>query len=197
MGEFDWAVVTSPSAVRCLFDMLPQSHLDLRRMPRIMSCGPGTSREFRARSIHPDAEPESNFGGEGLMQIAGGAMQPGMRVLRLRSDKAGPVLADALAEQGMDVTDCVLYDNVRVACDARPEFDAIYFASSSAVESFVEQWGVEAARDAVTCAIGQPTRKTMQRAGVHVSTMGVEATTEGAIQALAGYYVNRDMEDMA
>jgi hypothetical protein len=35
----------------------------------------------------------------------------------------------------------------------------------------------------------------MQEAGIHVDTMGVEATTEGAIHALAGYYVNLDLED--
>jgi uroporphyrinogen-III synthase len=96
----------------------------------------------------------------------------------------------------MDVSDCVLYDNLKVVCPEKPEFDAIYFASSSAVESFVDQWGAEAAADAVTCAIGRPTRKTMDDAGVHVNTMGVQATTEGAIWALAGYHVNRDLEDM-
>jgi uroporphyrinogen-III synthase len=85
---------------------------------------------------------------------------------------------------------------VRLTCDEKPRFDAIYFASSSAVESFVAQWGAEAAREAVTCAIGRPTRKTMEEAGIHVDTMGVEATTEGALHALAGFYVNRDLEDL-
>ena len=64
------------------------------------------------------------------------------------------------------------------------------------VESFVDQWGAEAATDAFTCAIGQPTCKTMDDAGIHVNIVGVQATTEGAIWALAGYYVNRDLEEM-
>ena len=54
-------------------------------------------------------------------------------MLRLRSDKAGPALADALREEGAIVDDCVLYHNQPIMYEAAPSFDTVFFASASAV----------------------------------------------------------------
>lgn len=196
--SFDWLVITSPSAVRCLLGMISECAVDLRRLPKIISCGPGTSREFIQRGIHPEAQPERDFGAASLLEATDGLLQPGTKVLRLRSDRAGSQLAEALRERGIDVTDCVLYDNAGVAADEPepPDCEAIFFASSSAVEVFARNWGAEAASGVVTCAIGDATASALGEAGIVVGAIGPEATAASAIEALAGYLVSRDLEEL-
>ena len=189
--DFDWLVVTSPSAVRCLFDELRGQQVDVRTLPRILACGPGTMRELHAVGIVPDAMPESAFGAEGLLTVAKDVIQPGERVMRVRSDVAGPALADALRAHGTVVEDVCLYRNEALQQDALPPFDTVFFASSSAVAAFVDAWGVDALADRSILAIGKPTAKALATAGLSNVLVGPEATVESAIACLAADCVNR------
>ena len=56
----------------------------------------------------------------------------------------------------------VLYDNVFCAPDAKlPPFDGVFFASASAVESFLAQYGASKLRGKELYVMGQPTRSAL------------------------------------
>jgi uroporphyrinogen III methyltransferase/synthase len=191
LPDFDWLVVTSPSAVRCLLDDLRGEQVDVRRLPRILACGPGTMRELHAVGIMPDAMPESAFGAEGLLTVAREFIRPGERVMRVRSNVAGPALAEALRAHGAVVEDVCLYRNEALQQDALPPFDTIFFASSSAVTAFVDTWGIDVLADRTVLAIGKPTAKALATAGLSNILVGPEATVTSAIACLAADCVNR------
>ncbi|HSR88077.1 MAG TPA: uroporphyrinogen-III synthase, partial [Pontiella sp.] len=166
-----------------------------RTIPKIMVCGRGTAAEFEEYGILVDAQPETAFSAESLIALAGEITKPGERILRVRSDKAGPDLALALREKGVEVEDTVIYDNVRVDYEELPECDVVFFASASAVESLIGQWGVEALSAKITLVIGKPTAEALNRFGMKPSVVAREATVPGAIQSLAEHLVSQAMAE--
>jgi len=189
-ADFDWLVVTSPSAVRCLLGALRGSRTDIRRCPRILACGPGTLRELRTAGIEPHAVPDSAFGADGLCSVAAGCIQAGDRVLRVRSDVAGPGLAESLRAHGAIVDDVCIYRNEPVRCEQLPRFDIAFFASSSAVRAFVAAWGVDALAGKTVLAIGKPTANALHDVDVRDVYVSPEATVEDAIAYIAAVCVN-------
>ena len=190
IAAYDWVVLTSPSAVRCFADLLRYAGTDLRSLPKLVTCGGGTSGELLAMGLRADIEPATDFGADGLMKAVDGLVKPGLRILRLRSDKAEKVMADALRHKGAIVDDCVLYRNEAIEYRDKPDFDTVFFASASAVEVFERQWGVERLKKRTVAAIGRPTVTALQKLGVLVDLIGPEATVESCLMALAAKYVN-------
>ncbi|MBI2437521.1 MAG: uroporphyrinogen-III C-methyltransferase, partial [Lentisphaerae bacterium] len=196
IGQYDWVVLTSPAAVRCFNEIMEQLGTDARAIPKLMAGGPGTSGEMRKFRLMPEAEPPENFGAGGLRQTAGDLIKRGDKVLRLRSDKAGGELAEALSRMGGVVDDCILYRNEAVTYDALPEFDAAFFASGSAVEAFDELWGKEALKGKTILAIGQPTVAVLKAHGLSADVIGPEPTVEASLATLAGRYVRQALGDL-
>jgi uroporphyrinogen III methyltransferase/synthase len=182
---YDWVAVTSPSAVRIFGALLLEAGVDLRRVPRLLSCGPGTDRELRALGFAPDVTAASEFGAAGLTVAAAPVLKAGSRVLRLRSDKAGPALAGQFRGQGAAVDDVVLYENVPVRWERQPEFDAAFFASASAVEAFDGLWGAASLAGKTVAALGEPTVAALRALRVAADVTGAEATVESCLYALA------------
>ncbi|MDP2991106.1 MAG: uroporphyrinogen-III C-methyltransferase, partial [Kiritimatiellota bacterium] len=149
IDTYDWVVMTSPSAVRCFGDLLRSAQTDLRSIPQLVTCGVGTSKELRAIGLRADIEPASDFGADSLVRNVEPLMKPGLRILRLRSDKAGAALAEALRQRGAMVDDCILYHNEPIEYDNKPDFDVVFFASASAVEVFDKQWGIDGLADKI------------------------------------------------
>ncbi|OGV60261.1 MAG: hydroxymethylbilane synthase [Lentisphaerae bacterium RIFOXYC12_FULL_60_16] len=194
LSRFDWVVLTSPSAARCFLKAIDAAGADLRRVPRLMACGPGTAAVLQSARMTPDLVPETDFSSQGLLQAARGVLLPRQRVLRLRSSKAGPGMAEDLATFGVAVTDCVLYENEPVPYDACPACDIVFFASASAVEYFVAQGFEKSLKGTVVLAIGGPTARALENAGVKVDVRGEPATVAGAITSLARYTVAKEFE---
>ena len=133
------------------------------------TCGAGTDAELRRYGVASDLMPESDFSANGLIKAIKGFKGEkgfngfkgfkGLKVLRLRSAKAGSAVADALRAVGALVDDFILYDNVAIAhADPLPPFDAVHFASASAVEAFVAAYGVSPLRGKDIFVMGEPTR---------------------------------------
>ena len=153
---YDGIVLTSPSAVRIFFESCP---CDRRQLPEFFTCGAGTDEELRKYGVWSDVMPKSDFSAAGLIEEIRGMDLRGRRILRLRSAKAGPAVARALKRAGARVDDVVLYDNESCAPDgALPLFDAVFFASASAVESFLARYGAAALRGKGVFVMGEPTR---------------------------------------
>jgi uroporphyrinogen III methyltransferase/synthase len=190
LEAYDWIALTSPSAVRCFHELMLKEKFDLRRLPKIMSVGSGSARALEKVGLGCDLMPESDFSGKGLLEAAAPVVK-GKKILRLRSQKAGPELPDGLRAAGAEVTDCVLYENQFVKYAEMPEFDAVYFASASAVESFIEQWGADALKNKTVLAIGGPTQAALKFAGLNATVVGEMSTVEKSLYALAVYEINR------
>jgi uroporphyrinogen III methyltransferase/synthase len=189
-AAFDWLVVTSPSSVRAFMDIVAQQKMDYRSIPKIMVCGRGTANAFLEYGIRVDAQPEHSFSAEALKVLAKETVPSGASVLRVRSDKAGPDLADALRTTGARVEEAIIYDNVRVEHAALPDFDAVFFASASGVESFIAQWGPDSLSHKITVVIGKPTEAALEQHRLKADLVAKEATIPGAIQTLAEHLVS-------
>ncbi len=188
-ASFDWLAITSPSSVRAFMEIVRYQKIDFRRIPRIMVCGRGTAAEFAEYGICVDAQPEAGFSADSLIALASEVIKPGEKILRVRSDKAGPDLAIALRENGAEVEDSVIYDNVRVEYEELPPFDAVFFASASGVESLVGQWGVDALAGKSIVVIGKPTADALELLGLQPDVIAREATVPRAIESLAEHLV--------
>ncbi|QHI68600.1 uroporphyrinogen-III synthase [Tichowtungia aerotolerans] len=188
--KYDWIALTSPSAVRCFHEWLLKQKFDLRRLPKIMSVGSGTARALEKIGLGCDLIPESDFSGKGLLEAAAPIVN-GQNILRLRSQKAGTTLAEGLRAAGADVDDVVLYENRVVTHNRCPEFDAVFFASASAVESFVFQWGADALAKKTILAIGGPTRAALTAVGCKADVVGEMATVEKCLFDLACWLTDR------
>lgn len=189
IATYDWAVLTSPSAVHFFMDLVRGSGTDLRRLPKIMACGPGSAAAFASHGIAPELTPPMDYSAEGLAALLREMDFSGERVLRLRSEKAGSLLADVLREKGADVDDVRLYTNDPVAYEKLPEFDAVFFASASAVEAFAAQFGKAGLLGKSVVVIGKPTWTALRAAGREADVLATEATVDGAIEALARHWV--------
>ena len=156
--RYDAIVLTSPSSVRMFFEAWKG---DRRRLPKLWTCGAGTDAELRRFGVDSDIMPESDFSAKGLLGRLKeeGSKIRGLRVLRLRSAKAGRAVAAALRRMGAIVDDEILYDNVPVRRDGMPppQFDAVFFASASAVDAFLGQYGAKALAGKGIYVIGEPT----------------------------------------
>ncbi len=188
IDKFDWIALTSPAAVRCFQSLLRQERIDLRRVPRIMATGRGSARALEEIGLACDLYPESDPSADGLLAVAAPIMR-GKRVLRLRSEKAGTALADGLRGLQAEVTDVVLYANRFVHYADCPPFDAVFFASASAVEVFVSQWGTEALAGKTILTMGRPTAHALAAHGLAADVTGTDATVEGVIGSLARYFI--------
>ena len=161
VADYDAVVLTSPSAVRIFF---ANCTCDLRRLGAFYTCGAGTDAELRRHGIASDVMPTADFSAAGLVAEIKKLDLHGKRVLRLRSAKAGTDVARALRRAGAKVDDVVLYANEACAPEgALPPFDDVFFASASAVESFLARYGAGALRGKGVFVMGGPTRAALPK----------------------------------
>jgi uroporphyrinogen III methyltransferase / synthase len=192
----DWLILSSPSSVRCFIDIINHQRIDYRTIPHIMVCGRGTAAELERSGLRADAQPPSDFSAAALIELAKSVLLPGDRVLRLRSEKAGTELADALRAQQLEVKEAIIYDNEPLLYEEIPSFDALFFASASAVESFVLQQGKETLLNKELLVIGQPTADALISIGLTPTVTARESTVLGALDALAQYAVLRTLKNL-
>ena len=190
-GSYDWLVLTSPSAVHCFMTLLRKQDVDLRTLPKLMACGPGSAAAFGSYGVRPDLTPPMDYSAEGLTALLRELDFTGQRVLRLRSEKAGSLLADVLRQKGAAVDDVQLYANEPVTYPALPKFDAVFFASASAVDAFLSQSPPEALTGKAVVTIGKPTSAALAASGREPDVIAAEATVDGAIEALARHWALR------
>jgi uroporphyrinogen-III synthase len=196
MREFQWLVVTSPSSATMLMKLLPDAHLDARALPRILVAGPGTAEAFKRCDVVPDVTPSRDFGAEGLVEAAKQTIPTGAALLRVRSQLAGTELAEALTHAGFRVRDCVLYTNEALRPDRVPVFDAVFFASASAVEAFLAIRPPESLAGKAVVALGRPTLAALERSGIRAVRASPDATAAAAIETLAVTMVQEEMEKL-
>ncbi|MDP2991085.1 MAG: uroporphyrinogen-III synthase, partial [Kiritimatiellota bacterium] len=192
--QYDWVVLTSPSAAMFFARMIEDAGVDWRALPEFIVAGPGTDDVLRKHHIRVNVKPVRPFGNEGLLAAVRQHVRNGVSVLRCRSDQADDSISAALRESGAQVTDCVLYRNIPIRYHQRPGFDAAVFVSGSAVRAFVANWGAAALTEALPVAIGRPTAMALESCGCKSFLVAPDATAESMVRTLAAHCVEQDLE---
>jgi uroporphyrinogen III methyltransferase/synthase len=183
--QFDWLILTSPSAVHSMVSTLLPANIDIRSLPPIVVSGEGTAKALREYYLKAAIVPDKNFSAEGLLQCTAKVFKKGQRILRLRSDRAGDSLSRELVKSGLFVTDRVICINEPVHSGPVPDFDTIFFASSSAVASLLDRNDPIEISGKTVLAIGSPTSQALVKRGISDIISGPEALTESTIKTYA------------
>lgn len=191
VSGYSWAVFTSPNGVRAVAD-------GARRWPRLAAVGTATATALERAGLAVAFRPSEARGavlGEEL------PIEPGERVLLLRSDIARPELPGALRRRGALVDEVAVYRTLprsepapeirRALEDA--EIDAIVLTSPSSARGLVAACGSEPAvyARARIVAIGPTTAEAVRELGLGVATEAAEPSDAGLVEALAGLWRER------
>ena len=114
IGEYALVCLTSPNAVRLLFEALTSAGKDARALAgaTVAAIGPGTARALAKHGIAADIVPEK-FVAEALVEALAAVEVEGRRVLVPRAAEARDVLPDHFRERGAEVDVVALYETVR------------------------------------------------------------------------------------
>ncbi len=194
LRDFEWLVVTSPSCADLFLSACAEADIDLRHIPELAVCGPGTGARFREKGLLPAVEPGDEYGAPALITALSATNLQGKHVLRLRSDKAGETVARQLRDRGAEVADTLFYRNTPVRHDTKPEAHALIFTSTSTVRAFVDNFGRAALNDTLLCAIGEPTYNVLTgELQLKNVLKSVETTVPGCIDTVAGHFTAQKM----
>ena len=183
-GAYEWVVFTSANAVERFVPLLRDSRAF--GGASVAAIGPGTAAALASWHVVADLVPPS-FVAESLLS-AFPSCSSGGRVLLPRAEVARDVLPDGLRSAGWSVDVVPAYRTVPVAvapslAAAARAADAITFASSSTVTSFLSAAGRDAVPPFVAC-IGPITAATAREAGLDVAVVAAEHTLDGLVDAL-------------
>jgi uroporphyrinogen III methyltransferase/synthase len=186
-GGYSWAVFTSANAVERVFEHVPDTRLLGRT--KVAAVGPGTASALRAYRVVADLVP-ADFRAEGLAACFPPPPTPPAprTVLLPQADGARPELRAALGREGWEVDAVEAYRTVSERVQpamlrAAGGADAICFASSSAVNSYLDQAGA-APLPAVVACIGPVTAAAARSRGLLVRAEASEHTLDGLVAAL-------------
>ncbi|RRJ61566.1 uroporphyrinogen-III C-methyltransferase [Paenibacillus oralis] len=203
LETYDWAFFTSVNGVDYFFKHLERLGKDIRALhkARIAAVGPVTLAALRERGIAAEELP-GRFQAEGLLEAYGPELVPGQSVLLPRGDLARAWLPEALRDQGLAVTEAVMYETVPAGEKdeellkllEKGRIHAVTFTSSSTVTHLLAALSgmgvadpVAALRGAEIACIGPVTAHTAEEAGLRVSILAKEATIPSLIEALCDW----------
>jgi uroporphyrinogen III methyltransferase/synthase len=189
-SQFDWLVLSSPSAVHCLIERID----DLRALPKILACGPGSARALTEHKLTCDLMPESDFSTEGILEAAEKHLPKSARILRLRSDAAGMAMTEELSKRFDTVSDFVICHNTPVRHETAPHCDAIFIASPSACSGLLEHFGYEFMQSKTLVAIGTKTEARLIECGLTPAYVAINSTVKNALNEWAHHTVVKKLE---
>ncbi len=190
--NYDWIILSSPSAVDCLMQRVD----DVRKLPKILACGPGSERALRAYKLSCDLMPESDFSTVGIVEAAKTNIPKTAKILRLRSDAAGFALLNELKKTFDVVDDFVVCHNSRVSYETAPVCDAIFLASPSACVNLIKDFGREFLEDKELIAIGSITEAGIRENGLVPDFVAVNSTVRNTIEEWAHHEVLKKLENI-
>lgn len=202
LGTYDWIVFTSANGVRFFFDEFFRLFDDIRALGllRFASVGEGTARLLAELHLRVECQPATATA-EALADdlIATGSIDSA-KILMVTGNLNRDAIVQKL-EAARGIVDCLqVYKTEKTDLTADPaaaDFrahgaDAILFASSSAVQSFVGQAAAlkldAGATRPLAGSIGPQTTETMKQLGIPVDfiakTPGLDALVEAAVKRL-------------
>lgn len=201
-GSYDWIVFTSANGVRYFFEEFQRAFDDIRAlgMVRFACVGEATAQAITARHLRVECQPDVATG-EALAEalIATGSLDSA-KVLVITGNLNRDTLIRKLEEARAIVDRLQVYKTEKTSLSNDPQAgdfrargaDAILFASSSAVQSFVDQARAlvleKGARRPLAGSIGPQTSETMKKVGMPVDfeakTPGLDALVDALVKKL-------------
>ncbi|MFC1467507.1 hydroxymethylbilane synthase [Verrucomicrobiota bacterium] len=191
LSSYDWIVLSSPSAVHCLMQRID----DVRGLPKILACGPGSARALKRYKTKCDLMPASDFSTEGILEAAQQNLPKNARILRLRSDAAGTTMTTELGKRFETADDFVICHNEPVRYETAPDCDAIFIASPSACSTLLDQFGFEFMQSKELVAIGHKTEARLKENGLTPEYVAVNSTVRNALSEWAHHTVLKKLEE--
>jgi uroporphyrinogen III methyltransferase/synthase len=190
VGVYELICLTSPNAVRLLFEAMAAADLDSRALAgvTVAAIGPGTARALAKHGVVADIVPE-RFVAEGLIEALADVDVEGARVLVARAADARDVLPGYFEQRGATVAVVALYETVREEPDAEAiesaqEADYVTFTSSSTVTNLTEALGDRFPAGARVVSIGPVTSEAAREAGLSVDVEAERHDIDGLLAAL-------------
>jgi uroporphyrinogen-III synthase len=204
LGGYDWIVFTSANGVRFFFEEFHRIFDDVRAlgMLRFACIGDTTAKAIKEQHIRVECQPKTATA-EALADelIATGSLDSA-KLLIITGNLNRDTLTKKLEDARAIVDQLQVYKTEKTDLSAEPaaaDFrargaDAILFASSSAVQSFIDQAGaLKLAKDAkrpLAGSIGPQTSETMKKAGMPIDfeakTPSLDALVEALVKKLGG-----------
>lgn len=183
LGKSDWVIFTSPTAVRLYMQHLyPLNHFD-----KAACVGPSTAEALegdygRACTLLPDA----NYSASSLANtiIENKKLFVGKRILFPCSKLAKNDLSDLLAENDISIQRHDFYLPERNEIEHIPDFDAICFFSSSAVEAYFSIKNSRSLAGKKASLIGESTAVTFKQYSDLPFVLAKEANAEETAKVL-------------
>jgi uroporphyrinogen-III synthase len=198
LGGYDWIVFTSANGVRYFFEEFHRIFDDIRALGllRFAAIGDTTAAAIRAQHLKVECQPKDATA-EALAEalIATGSLDSG-KVLVITGNLNRDTLVAKLEEARAIVDRLQVYRTEKTdlaeepaAADFRARgADAILFASSSAVQSFVDQAAaLKLAKDAkrpLAGSIGPQTGETMKKVGMPIDFTAKSPSLDSLVEAL-------------
>jgi len=203
-GRFDWVVFTSVNAVDAFMRALAALEQDARALgtARLCAVGPATAARLAQYHLRVDLVPQTFHAEGAFAALESQGPLAGRRVLLPKGDIARDVLAELLRNAGADVTEVVAYQTVaRAALPEDPDIyrmlldgtlDCVTFTSGSAVRTFVQLVGEDAAVDLLThtavASIGPVTGDVARALGIDVTIQPERFTIPALTDAIAAHF---------
>ena len=194
IGEYDWVVFSSISAVSYVFKALKRNRLDARALApcRVSAIGPGTAAALEERGITPDLIPD-RFVSESLGDALVSELRPGSSILIFGALGGRTELADTLRSAGHKAALVPAYRNIPVKLEPvhlaaleAGEVDWVAFTSSSSVKRLLDAAGGAKGLPPGTriACIGQTTAATAESLGLTVTIVAEEHTLDGLASSI-------------
>lgn len=198
LGSYDWIVFTSANGVRFFFEEFLRVYDDIRSLGllRFAAVGDTTAAAIRAKHLKIECQPKVATGAALAEDLIATGSLDSAKVLLISGNLNREELVEKLEEARAIVDRLQVYKTEKTdlsADSAAADFrargaDAILFASSSAVQSFVDQAAAlklaKEAKRPLAGSIGPQTSETMKQVGMPIDFTAKTPSLDALVEAL-------------
>lgn len=198
IGEYDWLVFTSANGVKHFLELFLKKFHDLRALGllRIGVVGPATARALYSYHIRADLIPAKAVGEALADAMIAQNLLDNLKILVVTGNLSSDVLVKKLEKERAIVDTLQVYETQKTDLSEHPAArlfrdegaDAVIFASSSAVKSFVAQGAALSlepeALKPLGISIGPLTSKAMRECGLDVDVEAADVSIDSLVEAV-------------